>query len=173
MRFSSINRRALAANSLRASVTGFLLMHSAAVRCSASCGRCCIMRRKSPSVTMPSSLPLAIHDGGEPEPLAAHFVNHVGHFRAGRNAGKIFARVHQSFETTQTLAEFSAGMQGGEIFFLEAAALEQRNRQRIAHGERRSSGGGGREIQRAGFFFHGDVEHDVARLRKRGARLAR
>ncbi len=49
-------------------------------------------------------------------------------------------------------------MEGGEILFFEAARLEQDHGERIADGERGGRAGSGREIERAGFARHLDVE---------------
>src|SRR5579862_3439039 len=52
-------------------------------------------------------------------------------------------------------------MKGGEVFLIEAAAIEERDGEGVAHGESGGGGGGGSEIEGAGFFFDGDVENDV------------
>jgi len=49
-----------------------------------------------------------------------------------------------------------------EVLPGEAARLEHRYRERIAHGERSGGAGGGREIQRAGFLGHADIERTLA-----------
>ena len=110
-------------------------------------------------------------DGGEAQALAAHFVNHVRHFGGGQHPRRRIARMHQRFDATKFFAQASTGMQRREVFFLEAAAFQQRNCERVAHGHRRGRGGGRCEIERASFFFHRDIQNDVARAGERRARI--
>ena len=160
--FSSMRRSALAASSLRASVTGFFVMQSAAVSSRTFSRRFCITRRRSAVGDDAEQVAVGFGDGGEAEPFAAHFVDHVGHFRRRPARAE---RPRPRASAPQRGAAFcraAAGMQRREIVFFESAPLEQRDGQRVAHGHGGGGGSGGREIQRAGFFFHGDVEDDVA-----------
>ena len=58
----------------------------------------------------------------------------------------------------------------GEFRFLEAARIEHGHGERVAHDKRGGGTGGGRHVERAGFLWHLDVEHDLGVLAKRGAR---
>jgi len=57
---------------------------------------------------------------------------------------------------------YHAGMQAGEIFRLESAALRHGEGQRIAQREHHGGGGSGSEIERAGFLVHGAIEANIA-----------
>ncbi len=76
--------------------------------------------------------------------------------------------MHQRFDARQLLAELSARMKTGKVFFLEAAPFGQRHRQRIAERQHCRRGRSRRESERASLFRHRAVEHDVSSLRQRG-----
>ncbi len=147
-------------------------MYSPAATWKASEPRCCIRRRRSPSVTIPARRPSCVEDRGHAETFAAHLVDYVGQFRIEIHPRQGVAGVHEAFGAQQLPAEATAGMQRGEIAFLEAAAFEQGDGERVANGER--GGGGGRrcEIERARFFFHANIEDDLACGRECGTRVA-
>ncbi len=52
----------------------------------------------------------------------------------------------------------------GEIFGGKAARFQQRDRQRIAHRQRRRGAGGGGQTQRTGFLGDADVNVDISSL---------
>ena len=56
---------------------------------------------------------------------------------------------------------------------IEAAPLEQRNGQRVAHGHRHCRARCRGEVQRTGLFTHAAIQRDVARLRQRRADISR
>ncbi len=77
-------------------------------------------------------------------------------------------RAHDVLDLEQQVAaERAAGMEGGEVLLLEAARLEQHHGQRVADGEHGGGAGGGREIERAGFARHVDVDVDFGLARER------
>src|ERR1700683_3450616 len=106
-------------------------------------------------------LAVFVHNSGEAEAFAADFVNDLGDGGIGFHGRKRRARVHDRIDGAEALAELAAGVKRGEVGFVEAAAIEESNGERVAHGEGGGGGGGGSEIEGAGFFFHGDVEDDV------------
>jgi len=64
------------------------------------------------------------------------------------------------FDAEEFFAEAAGGMERGEIFVLETAAVEEGNGEGIADGHGYRGAGGGSEIEGAGFFFYADVEDD-------------
>ncbi len=63
-------------------------------------------------------------------------------------------------------------MGAGEVLGAEAARLEQRDGQRVAHGERRGRAGGRRETEGAGLLLHAHVDIHVGDLRHAGLLVA-
>ena len=61
-------------------------------------------------------------------------------------------------------------MRAGEILRTEAARLQERDRERVAHGERGGGARSGGDVVRAGFFAHAHVEVHVALARERRVR---
>ena len=72
----------------------------------------------------------------------------------------------------QPAAERAARMRAREVGLGEAAMLQQRDRERVAHRERRRRARGRREVERAGLRGHADVEVHVRLARERRLRVA-
>ena len=64
-------------------------------------------------------------------------------------------------------------MELGEILFLKSPALEQNHRQRIAEDQHRRGARGGGEVQWTRLLRHGDIQHDLRRLREGGVFIPR
>ena len=148
-------------------VRGLAVMHWAAVRSSTSLPRCSSRRRRSPSLMMPTRVS-ASRDGGDAQAFARHLVDDLDHGSGGRDARDGIAGVHQLRDAGEALAEFAAGMQVGEVFGAEAAALAECDGQRVAQGEHGGGGGRGRKAERAGFLVDRAVESDIGGLGERG-----
>ena len=100
---------------------------------------------------------VTVDDADAAETLRRHLdqrVRHPGAERLGRDG---LAGVHDVADEFQHGAELAAGMEVGEFHRGKAAALQQRDRQRVAQRQQHQRGGGGREIVRTG----------LARLRQR------
>src|SRR6266581_6820444 len=76
------------------------------------------------------------------------------------------------FHAQEFPAKTSGGMERGKIIGTKAAAFEERDGQRVAHGHRHGGACRGREIQRTGLFLDAYVQHHVARFRQRGMKFA-
>ena len=72
----------------------------------------------------------------------------------------------------QAATERTGRMRAGEVVGGEAARLQQGDRERIAHRQRRGGAGGGGERQRAGFGGDAHVEVDVGLARQGGTGAA-
>ena len=81
------------------------------------------------------------------------------------------ARMHHVFDAHQFFPQLAAGMQCRKVSRGKSAALEQGDGQCVAHGHRRGSARGRRQVERASFFLHADVKQDIARGRQRRARV--
>ena len=109
---------------------------------------------------------------GHPEFLGGHFVESGGHRSFRRNARYGIARVHEMFHAKELFSEASGGMKRSEIVRFEAAAVQQRDGERVSHGHGNGGARRGSKIQGAGFFFDADVEDDFAGPSKRGFGVA-
>ena len=116
---------------------------------------------------------VVVDDGRHAEFFCGHFVKSVRHGRLRRNFWKCVAGVHDFVHAEEAFAEAARGMERGEIVVTKIAAVEKGNSERVADGHGDSGAGGGREIERAGFFVDAGVEDDFARLRDGGFRIAR
>ena len=110
--------------------------------------------------------------GGHAKFLGAHFVEDVGHFRFERDARESVGGVHQMLDAKELFAEAASGVERGEVVVAEVAAFEERNGERVADGHCNRGARGRSEIQGARFFFHADVERDVAGFGERGFEIA-
>ena len=91
----------------------------------------------------------------------------------GGTCGKAIAGAHDVLDVQQKPpAERAGGMGSREILLGEAARLEQRDRQRIAHRERRRRACGGGEVQRARLGGNADVQVHRGDPRECRARIA-
>ena len=72
-------------------------------------------RRRSPSVTIPTSAPPASTTPTTPKPLAAHLDQRLGHRRVRRDQRHLVARVHQVADRRQPRPEPPARMQAAEV----------------------------------------------------------
>jgi hypothetical protein len=68
----------------------------------------------------------------------------------------------------EAFAEAASGMEFGEVFGLPASAAAYFEGKGVAEGEHYCGGGGGSEVQWAGFGVYSGVEDDVAGLREGG-----
>ena len=121
-------------------------------------------RRRSPSVTMPTIGPRRIDDADAAKALRRHLDQRVRHLGAERLQRHRVAGMHEVAGIFQHRAELAAGMQHAEIDRGEAAAFQQRDRQRIAEREQHQRGGGRREIMRAGLARLRQRQRDVGGL---------
>src|SRR5215831_10390830 len=79
--------------------------------------------------------------------------------------------MYHGFETPQSLAQAASGVERGEILFFESAAIMNGDREGVAHSKGGSRRSGRGKIERAGFFFDGDIEHYVAGASQSRARI--
>ena len=85
-------------------------------------------RRRSPSVTMPSSRPPVVDDAGHAEPLAGHLVNDVRHRRvATRRAGRRRRRASALRRASGVRPSRPPGCRSAKCSASEALALRQRH----------------------------------------------
>ena len=56
----------------------------------------------------------------------------------------------------------------GEVIAPKFLVFEERDRERIAQGERHGRAGGGSQRFRAGFLGHARIEHDIGMAREHG-----
>ena len=111
-------------------------------------------------------------NGRHAETLAAHLVNHLGHWCVCRDARKSVPSVHFIFDAQKFGTEAASGMQFGKVLRLKSAPFEERNGQRIADGHGNGGARSWSEVQRAGFFAHADVKNDIAGPREGGLEIA-
>ena len=76
--------------------------------------------------------------------------------------------MHELSDSGETSAEATAGMKVGEVFGSPATATADFEGERVAEGEHDCGGGGGGEIEGAGFGGDAGVEEYVAGPGKRG-----
>ena len=114
-------------------------------------------RRRSPSVMMPARRPSASTMTTQPKLLAVISTSASAMRVPSAHQRHGVAAAHDVAHELQHRAEPAARMQLGEFQRREAAALEQRDRERVAERLLHQGRGGGREIVRAG----------LARLRQR------
>ena len=82
------------------------------------------------------------------------------------------AGVHQVADAGESSAEAASGVKVGEVLGLPAAATADLEGERVAEREHDRGGGGGREVERAGFGGDAGVEEDVAGLSESGGGAA-
>lgn len=109
-------------------------------------------RRRSPSVKMPIGSPsgptMAV--GAQPPAVITQGLGHGG---IGVDSGHRVGTAHDVADAGEKAAsERSTWMRARKIVGGKAARVEQRHRERVAECERGGGAGGGREIERAGFF---------------------
>ena len=121
---------------------------------------------------MPASLPSASMMPTQPKPFAdiSTIASDIGGAERDQRHGR--AGVHHVADEFQLRAEPPARMQDAEIERREAAAFQQRDRERIAERKLHQRGGGRREIVRAGLARLRQQQHDVGRLRERAVASA-
>ena len=95
----------------------------------------------------------------------------VGHARAERRQRHGLAGMHELAHHFEQRAELAARVQQAEIHRGEAAAFQQRDRQRVAERELHQRGGGRRQIMRAGLARLRQSEHHVRGRRQRRVRI--
>ena len=115
---------------------------------------------------------IGLKHGGHTEFLRAHFVKDVGHFCFQRDARKSVGGVHQVLDAEKFFAEAAGGVKRGEVVVAEIATFKKRDGKCVADGHCDGSARGWREIQGTGFFFHADVESDVAGFGESGFEIA-
>ena len=137
---------ALARRSSGAMVRGFVVITPGPGREARSGLR---WRRRSPSVTMPASVPSSRDDDDAAEALGADLEDGRVHARADRHQRQALAGMHHLAHELQLGAELAARVEDPEMLGREAAPLEQRHRQRVADHELHGGRGGRREAVRA------------------------
>ena len=93
---------------------------------------------------------VAVGDADAAKALGRHLQHRIRHLGAERGERDRLAAVHDVAGEFQQRAEPAAGMQQAEIDRGEAAAFQERDRQRVAERQLHERGGGRREIVRAG-----------------------
>lgn len=111
-------------------------------------------------------------DGGHAQLLAGHLVDDLRHWGGGGDLGECFARVHEVVDAGEALAEAASGVEFGEVFGFPAATSAYLEGEGVAEGEHDRRGGGGGEVEGAGFGVDAGVEDDVACLRESGGGAA-
>ena len=111
----------------------------------------------------------AIHDG-DGAGLDLGHGDDGGSDRCGnRDGGEAVAGSHDVVHFEQEgAADGAAGVERGIFLAGEAAGFEQRDGEGVADRQRDGGGGGGDEIERAGFTLDGSIEDDVRVLGKGG-----
>ena len=131
-------------------------------------------RRRSPSVMMPIERAVAVGDADAAEALRASSSTIASDIAAPSGDQRHgFAGVHHVADEFELRAEPPARMQAAEVERREAAAFQQRDRERVAERELHQRGRGRREIVRAGFARLRQQQHDVGGLRERARRRPR
>ncbi len=117
---------------------------------------------------------LVVGHRGDAEALLRHLVDRLAHRRAGGDtAGRASPGMHELVDLEQPLAELAGGVEEREVFPGEAARLQQRHGEGVAHRQCRGRRGGRRQVQRTGLAVdrYRQVEVRVPGER-RGRRLA-
>ena len=131
-------------------------------------------RRRSPSVMMPTSLPSRVGDADAAEALGGHLHDRVRHRACRARRSGTASPVCMTSRTNFSMrAEPAARMQDAEVERREAAAFQQRDRERVAERKLHQRGGGRREIVRAGFARLRQQQHDVGGLARACCRRPR
>ena len=130
-------------------------------------------RRRSPSVNTPSTRFASSTTAVMPRPLRVTSIKSFGERRIRRHFRHLRAGAHHVLDVQQqTPAQCAGRMGAGEILLGESACLEQRHRERIAHGQGRRGAGRGREVERTRFGRHADVQMHGRDTRQRRGRIA-
>ena len=103
-------------------------------------------------------------DGGHAEFLARHLVDDLRHWSGACDLGQGIAGVHDLSDSSEAPADAASGMEVGEVFGLPSATPAHFEGEGVAEGKHHGRGGGGREVERAGFGGDASVEEDVACL---------
>ena len=130
-------------------------------------------RRRSPSVTTPTSGAVGVDDRRHAEALARDLERWCP--RAARRTGTTGTaspRCMRSSTRSSWRPSAPAGCSSGEVLGGEAALLEQGDRERVAQRHRRRGARGRREAERTRFLGDADVEHDVGGAAQRRRRRA-
>ena len=127
-------------------------------------------RRRSPSVTMPTSAPPASTTPTTPKPLRLISISASAIGASGPISGISSPRVHQVADRRQPRPEPPARMQPAEVLRREGAMLHQRHRQRVAERQRHRRRGGRRQPDRAGLRRRRQHERDVRLPDQRASR---
>ena len=95
-----------------------------------------------------------INDGRRTQTFAAHLAHQITEARVRSDSGHGLARAHHVAHVRKQFApKCTARMRACEILRLETARIQQRHRQCVPQSELRRGAGGGRQIQRTGFFL--------------------
>ena len=108
-----------------------------------------------------------VGDGDAAEALGRHFDDRRRHWRAARDQRHRIARMHDVADEFECRAELAARMKDAEIDRGEAAAFEQRDRERIAERELHQRRRGRREIMRTSFARRRQRQDDIGGLAER------
>ena len=113
-----------------------------------------------------------VHHADAAEVLRSHQQDGLGHAHLGPGQRHLLAPVHDVGHAQQTAADHAAGVEHLELVGREAAALEQRDRERVSQRQHRRGRGGGRQAERAGLGRARQQERHIRRLGERalGAR---
>ena len=104
---------------------------------------------------------VAVDHADAAEALGGDFENRLAHGRVRFDERQAFARMHHVAHEAQACAKLAAGMEQAEVARREAARLEQRDGQGVAHGELHRRGRGRREAVGTGFLGLGQSKADV------------
>ena len=115
-------------------------------------------------------LPARINDADAAEAFRRHLDQRVGHLGPQRLQRHGIAGMHEVAGIFQHRAELAARMQHAEIDRGKAAALQQRDRQRVAQRQQHQRGGGGREVMRTGLAGLRQRQRDIGGLAQGGGR---
>ena len=152
-------------------VTGWTVITSTA-RWSSRFDPRAMCRRRSPSVTMPSSRRCVVHDAGHAETLAVHLVDDVRHRRVATDAS---GRRRPACISDSTRMSFRPrrppGCRSAKWSASKAFALRQRHRQGVAQRQRRGGAGRRRQVHRTRLFRDVAAQRHVGRLAQRRLRV--
>jgi hypothetical protein len=111
-------------------------------------------------------------DGRHAEFLSRHLIDHLGHGSGRRDLRYRVGGVHELADACEALADAATGVQVGEVFRLPATTAAYFEGECVAESEHDGCGGGGCEVEGAGFGGDTGVEEDAARLGEGGGAAA-